>query len=139
MQRCRKVNNTTIWWLRKINETNYFKVKTLSGFNLAFLKVSTSTIRELKFLQSDLTLNLLLPPIVTLWHDHVQVLNLQTPSLFGFTPTQAALLATLRSHSFRSPSVMILMQQLCSIKCLIVVFALVDSCVIRRYKTSQIS
>jgi len=39
MQNSRKVNNTTIWWLRKTNETNYFKVKTWGGFNLTILKV----------------------------------------------------------------------------------------------------
>ena len=58
-----------------------------------------STIRELKFLQSDLTLNLLLPPVITYWHDHVQVSNSWTSSLLGFIQTQAALLVTLRSHS----------------------------------------
>ena len=41
--------------------------------------------------------------------------------------------------SFRSPSVMILMQQLCSTKRLIVVLTLLDSYVVRKYKTSQIS
>ena len=44
---------------------NRFKVKTWRGFNLTILKVNTSTIRELKFLQLDLILNLLLPPVVT--------------------------------------------------------------------------
>ena len=29
MQRCGKVNNTTIWWPRKTDETNRFKVKKL--------------------------------------------------------------------------------------------------------------
>ena len=40
---------------------------------------------------------------------------------------------------FKSPSVMILMQQLCSTKRLILVFTPVDSCVVWRYKTCQIS
>jgi len=35
----------------------------------------------LKFLQSDLTLNLLLPLVLTYWHNHVQVSNPWTPSL----------------------------------------------------------
>ena len=39
MQNNGKVNNTTIWWLKKIDETNRFKVKTWRGFNLAILKV----------------------------------------------------------------------------------------------------
>ena len=62
-------------------------------------KVNTSTIRKLNFLQLDLTLYLLLPLIVTYRHDHVQAPNPRTPSLLGFTPTQVALLVTLRSHS----------------------------------------
>ena len=53
----------------------------------------------MKFLQSDLTLNLLLPPVVTYWHDHVQVSNLRTPSLLRFTATKVPTLVTLRSHS----------------------------------------
>ena len=39
MQRCGKVNNTMIWWPRKTNKTNCFKVKTWRGFNLAILKI----------------------------------------------------------------------------------------------------
>ena len=98
MQSSGKVNNTTIWWLRKTDEMNHFKVKIWRGFNLTIFKVNTSTIRELKFLQSDLTLNLLLPPVVTYWYDHVQALNAQTP-LLGFIATQVSLLVTLRFHS----------------------------------------
>ena len=75
----------------------------------------------MKLLQLDLTLNLLLPYVVTYWHDHVQTPNPQTPSFLGFTPTQATLLATM------------------FYQCLIVDLAPVDSCVVRRYKTSQIS
>ena len=44
---------------------NHFKVKKWRLFNLAIFKVNTFTMRESKFLQSDLTLNLLLPPVVT--------------------------------------------------------------------------
>ena len=51
-------------------------VKTKGWFDLTILKVYKSTNRELKFLQEDLTINLLLPLVVTYWHDHVQVLNL---------------------------------------------------------------
>ena len=76
-----------------------FKVKTWRGFHPFIFKLNKSTIRELKFLQLDLTINLLLPLVVTYWHDHVQSPNLRTPSLLGFTPTQVALLVTLRSHS----------------------------------------
>ena len=44
---------------------NCFKVKTWRKFDLTIPKVNTFTIRELKFLQLDLTLNLLLPLVVT--------------------------------------------------------------------------
>jgi len=39
MQRYGKVNNTMIWWLKKTNETNRFKVKTWRGFDLVIRKV----------------------------------------------------------------------------------------------------
>ena len=34
-----KVNNIPIWWPKKTEETNCFKVKTWGGFNLPILKV----------------------------------------------------------------------------------------------------
>ena len=39
MQSSRKINNTTIWWLRKTDETHCFKEKTWEWFNLIILKV----------------------------------------------------------------------------------------------------
>ena len=45
---CRKVEKTVIWWPRKTNETNCFKVKTWGGFNLTILKVNKSTMIEWK-------------------------------------------------------------------------------------------
>ena len=39
---------TVIWWPRKTNETNRFKVKTWRGFNLAILKENNFTIIEWK-------------------------------------------------------------------------------------------
>ena len=84
-----KINNTTIWWPKKTNETNSFKVKTWEGFDLAILKVKQIHYRELKFLQSDLTLNLLLPLVVTYWYDHVQALNPRTPSLLDLQNTNS--------------------------------------------------
>ena len=61
----RKIKKATIYCLRKTNETNSFREKTLRGFYLFILKVKQIYYRESKFLQSDLTLNLLLPPVVT--------------------------------------------------------------------------
>ena len=83
----------------------------------------------------------MLPQVVTYWHDHVQGPNPQTPSLLGFTATQAPTLMTLRSHS----KVLDHLQLLIFVAItrfyyrLIVDLASVDSCVVRRYKTSLIS
>ena len=83
----------------------------------------------------------MLPQVVTYWHDHVQGPNPQTPSLLGFTATQAPSLMTLRSHS----KVLDHLQLLIFVAItrfyyrLIVDLASVDSCVVRRYKTSLIS
>ena len=71
----------TIWLSRKTNETNSFKVKTQGKFDLTILKVIQINHKESKFLQLDLTLNILLPPVVNYSHDHVQTSNSQTPLL----------------------------------------------------------
>ena len=88
-----------IWSLMKTNETNHFKVKTWRGFDLTIFKVNKIHYKRIEIFTKDLTLNLLLPHVVIYWHDYEQAPNLQTPSLLGFTPTQATLLVTLRSHS----------------------------------------
>ena len=59
----------------KTNETNNFKVKIWGWFDLAILKVKQIHYRESKLLQSNLTLNPLLPLVVTYWHNHVQAPN----------------------------------------------------------------
>ena len=76
----------------------HFKVKTWGGFDLTILKVNQIHYKRIEVFTKNLTLNLLLPHVVTYRHDHVQALNSQTP-LLGFTPTQATLLVILRSHS----------------------------------------
>ena len=83
----------------------------------------------MKFLQSDLTLNLLLPHVVTFWHDHVHALNPWTPSLLGFTPTQRFQITI--SNDFDAATMFY--------QHLIVDLALVDFCVVKMYKTFQIS
>ena len=114
MQRCGKVNNTTIWWPRKINETKRFKVKTWRGFDLIILKVNWIHYKRIEVFTKYLTLNLMLPPVVTYWHDHVQTPNPRAPSLLGLIAMQASLFVTLRSHSKVSNHLhlLILMQQL---------------------------
>ena len=95
----------------------------------------------MKFLQSDLTLILLLPPIVIYWHNHVQALNPRTPSLLRFTATQAPTLETLRSHSKVSDHLQLLIFVATTrfYQCLTVDLIPLDVCVVRRYSTSQIS
>ena len=98
MQKCRKVNNTMIWLLKKTDETNRFKVKTWGGFDLTILKVNQIHYKRIEVFTKDLTLNLMLPPVVTYWHNRVQALNPWIPSLLGFIAIQAALLVILRLH-----------------------------------------
>ena len=95
----------------------------------------------MKFLQSDLTLNLLLPQEVTYWHDHVQALNPQTLFLLGLTATQAPILLTLRSHLKVSDHLHLLIFVAATrfYQCLIVDLAPIDAYVVKRYNTSQIS
>ena len=83
----------------------------------------------------------MVPQIVTYWHDHMQALNSQTPSLLGFTATQAPTLVTLRFHSKVSDHLQLLIFVAATrfYHRLIVDLASVDACIVRRYKTSQIS
>ena len=83
----------------------------------------------------------MLPQIVTYWHGHIQVLNSQTPSFLGFIATQAPTLVTLRSHSKVSNHLQLLIFVAATrfYYRLIVDLALVDACVVNRYKTSRIS
>ena len=64
MQKCEKVNNTRYNDPGKPKKRR-FKVKTWRGFHPFIFKLNKSTVRELKFLQLDLTINLLLPLVVT--------------------------------------------------------------------------
>ena len=114
MYRCGKVNNITIWLRRKTNKTNRFKLKTCKRFDLTILKVNQIHYKRIEFFTKDLTLNLMLPHVVTHWHNHMQAPNPRTPSLLGFTPTQAVFLVTLRLHSkvLDHLHLLILMQQL---------------------------
>ena len=67
---------------------------------------------------------------------HIEI----TPSLLGFTATQAATLVTLRSHSKVSDHLQLLIFVAATrfYHCLILDLASVDACIVRRYKTSQI-
>ena len=94
----------------------------------------------MKFLQSDLTLNLLLPHVVTYWHDHVKLRihelllfsdlhQHKHPCLWLWDPTQRFQITI----SIDLNAITMFYQRL------IVDLASVDSCVVRSYRTSQIS
>ena len=71
----------------------------------------------------------------------MQAQNPQTPSLLGFTATQAPTLVTLRFHSKVSDHLQLLIFVAATrfYKRLIVDLVPVDTCVVRKYKISQIS
>ena len=50
---------------------NRFKVKTWEGFNLTIVNVNQIHYKRIEFFIKYLTLNLMLPHVVTYWHDHV--------------------------------------------------------------------
>ena len=83
----------------------------------------------------------MLLPIVTYEHNHVQAPNPRTPSLLGITAIQAPTLVTLRSHLKISDHLQLLIFVATTrfYQYLIVDVAPVDTCVVRRYNTSQIS
>ena len=83
----------------------------------------------------------MLPQVVTYWHDHVQVLNPQTPSLLGYTATEAPVLVILISHSKFSDhlQLLIFVATIRFYHCLIVDLAPIDAYAVRRYSISQIS
>ena len=70
----------------------------------------------------------------------MQAPNPRTPSLFGFTSTQAPTHVTLRSHLkvLDHVQLLIFVVAISFYHRLIVDLASVDACVVRRYKTSQI-
>ena len=48
MQNSEKVNNITMWWPRKTDEMNCFKVKIWSGSDLAILKVKQTYYKRIE-------------------------------------------------------------------------------------------
>ena len=71
----------------------------------------------------------------------MQVPNLWTSSLLGFTATKPPTFVTLRSHIKVSDHLQLLIFVAATrfYQCLIVDLAPIDACVVRRYNTSQIS
>ena len=138
MQRCGKVNNTMIWWSRKTDKMNCFKVIIWRRFYLTILKVKQIYYKRIEFFTNRFNLksiatsssNLLTRPCTS---------SKSTNSFSSWIYTNTSHLAydfEIPLKGFKSPSIMILMQQLCSTKFLTVVLASVDSCVVKRYKIS---
>ena len=89
MHNSEKIKNTPMWSPRKTNETNCLKVKTWGGFDLIILKVKEIHYKRIEVFTKYLTLNILLHPVVTYWHNHVQASNLRTPSLLDLQNTNS--------------------------------------------------
>ena len=133
MQNSGKVNNTTIWWPKKTDETNRFKLKTWRWFNIAILKVKqihykwieVFTIRFNPKSIATSSSNLLIWPYASFesW----------------ICSTQAPMLVTLRSHSKVSDHALLIFATTRFYQHLIVDLVLIDACRVRRYRTSQIS
>ena len=80
-----KEHYNVMTWENQRNQK--FQGKNLEKIWPNYPKVKQIHYRELKFLQSDLTLNLLLPPVVTYWYNYVQALNPWTYSLLDLLCT----------------------------------------------------
>ena len=135
------VNNTTIWWPRKTNETDRFKVKTWRWFNLAILKVKQIHYKRIKVF----TIRFNPKSITTSGSNLLTRLRVSFESTDSFSSwicsTQVLMLVTLRSHSKVSDQLQLLIFVVATrfYHCLIVDLVSVNACVVRRYKTSQIS
>ena len=136
-----KINNITIWWFRKIYEINCFKIKIWGGFDLTILKLKQIYYKRIE--------------IFTIIFNHKSIAtscsNLLTRSCANSKFTDSFFHSIYNNIStytcdfeiphkgFKSSSVVDLVVATRFYHHLIVVLALVDSCVVRRYKTSQIS
>ena len=126
---------------QETDETNRFKVKTWRGFGIAILKVKQIHYKRIEVLTikfNPISIATSSSNLLTRPHASSETTDSFSSWIYNNT-SHLACDFEIPLKSFRSPSVMILMQHLCSTKRLIIVFALVDSCVVRRYKTSQIS
>ena len=133
-----KVNNTTIRWLRKIDETNHFKVKICEGFDLAILKVKPIHYKRIEVFTirfnpksiATSSSNLLTRPCAN---------SKSTDSFSSWIYSNT--LVTLRLHSKVSDHFQLLIFVAATrfYQCLIVDLTPVDACVVRMYNTSQIS
>ena len=129
------------WWLRKTNETNHFKVKTWGGFDLTIFKVKQIDYKRIEIFTIKFNLksivtsssNLLTRPCANFkstdsfspWfycNTNTHVCNFEIPlKCFGSPPVVDHVAATRFYHR------------------LIGDLAPIYSCVVRRYKTSQLS
>ena len=116
MQRCGKVNNTTIWWPRKTDETNHFKVKNWRRFNLTILKVKQIYYKRIEIFTIRFNPKSIATSCCNLLTQS-RANSKSTNSFSSWIYTNTSCLTydfEIPLKGFRSPSIMILMQQLCS-------------------------
>ena len=138
MHSSEKVNNIIIWWSRKTDETNRFKVKISREFNLTILKVNQILYKRIEVFTirfnpksiATSSSNLLTRPCAN---------SKSTDSFSSWIYSNT--LVTLRLHSKVSDHFQLLIFVAATrfYQCLIVDLTPVDACVVRMYNTSQIS
>ena len=137
MHKCRKVNNTK--WPKKTDETNHFKIKTREGFDLTILKVKQIHYKRIEFFtirmnpksiatySSNLLTRSRASSESTDSFSSLYLHQCKPPCLWLWDPTQRFQITI--SFDLDATTMFYL--------CLIVNFAPIDFCVVRRYKTSQ--
>ena len=137
----RKLNNTTIWWPKKTNETNCFKVKIWRGFDLTILKVKQIHYKRIEIFTIKLnpkSIATFSSNFLTWPHASSEFMDSFSPWIYCNTSTHACDFE-IPFKSFRLSSVFDLVAAIRFYHRMIVDFTPVDACVVRRYKTSQIS
>ena len=130
-----------IWWLRKIDETNCFKVKTWGRFDLPILNVKQIHYKRIEVFTIRFNpKSIATPSSNLLTRPHASSESTDSFSLWIYYNTSThACDFEISLKGFRLPSVVDLVAATRFYHHLIVDFTPVDTCVVRRYKTSQIS
>ena len=136
-----KVNNTTIWWPRKTNKMNCFKIKTWGWFDLTILKVKQIHYKRIEIFTIKLnpkSIATFSSNLLTWPHASSKSMDSFSHWIYCNTSTHACDFE-ISFKGFRLPLVFDLVATTRFYHCMIVDFTPVDACVVRRYKSSQIS
>ena len=128
-------SNTTIWWSRKTDETNHFKIKTWREFELAILKVKQIHYKRIEVF----TIKFNPKSIATLNSNLLTRPRASSESTDSFSPWIYCNTSTHACDFEISLKVLDHPQLLIFVIATRFYLAPVDTCVVRRYKTSQIS